>query len=346
MSKFATLPAGKAKESKASESLQAGSLIESKLPEELLSLVFVHLSPAELVTGPARICQRWQKACLQPVVWADKFGFDGLCLKRQFSGRWDLPRLFKATQRSNLLALPDQSSFPRSTCRHKRLQTLITPGKWMLLADHGNDVELVPHARYGLPPEKIHPDLALYPQQPTASYGVKSAVQVVDLRAAFLTAGMSLEAAEAALDTSPSLQLHGRIGDSRKGYATGRGLDGLVGLCFGATPEETLGQKWMSGFRISCRDEVVKTWLKDAFAVSFPWGEQNAVATLVWFLLIPISVGARHAIQRTIACLPDPVLLGFHAPTQSSNQPVSQKEYGMANEGMPGVALIGWLTLT
>ncbi|KAK9863639.1 hypothetical protein WJX84_010883 [Apatococcus fuscideae] len=152
------------------------------------------------------------------------------------------------------------------TCddKHKRLQTLITPGKWMLLADHGNDVELVPHARYGLPPEKIHPDLALYPQQPTASYGVKSAVQVVDLRAAFLTAGMSLEAAEAALDTSPSLQLHGRIGDSRKGYATGR----------------------------------------------------------------------------------DPVLLGFHAPTQSSNQPVSQKEYGMANEGMPGVALIGWLTLT
>lgn len=49
----------------------------------------------------------------------------------------------------------------------------------MLAADSGTGCELVPHARYGLPPDNIPAELnTSYPEDHARSYPIKSAVQV------------------------------------------------------------------------------------------------------------------------------------------------------------------------
>lgn len=93
------------------KSLQEHSLLESKLPDELLVQVFEYLAPADLIQGPARVCQRWQECSFQPCVWKCKLGLSGFELgELSCTQRWALPQLYSVLSASNLLEDPDRPS--------------------------------------------------------------------------------------------------------------------------------------------------------------------------------------------------------------------------------------------
>ena len=90
------------------EDSQENSLLDSKLPDELLAQVFEHLLPADVIKGPARVSQRWQRCSLQPYVWKYKLGLPGFGLEElSCTQRWALPRLYSVVGASNLLEYSD-----------------------------------------------------------------------------------------------------------------------------------------------------------------------------------------------------------------------------------------------
>ena len=93
------------------ENKQEQCLLAQKLPVELLSQIFLHLDPRDLLGGAALVSQQWQRCSLEPRVWICRLGLPGLQPHASdFSSRWTLPRLFWAAQASNLLNSADWTS--------------------------------------------------------------------------------------------------------------------------------------------------------------------------------------------------------------------------------------------
>ena len=87
------------------EHLWKHNQLDEKLPDELLEFIFTFLLPAELVRGPACVCQRWQRCSLRPDIWAAKVSFPWTKAEHPgFMQGWKLPRLYQALQARNLLS--------------------------------------------------------------------------------------------------------------------------------------------------------------------------------------------------------------------------------------------------
>ncbi len=112
-------PPRRAKCSNIPEDSQESSQIDCKLPDELLAEIFKHLSPSDLVRGPASVSSRWQRCSLQPSVWLTKFSLPkpATDLPGFSSGRF-LPRLYRALHADNLLC-----NFGDSGSAYKGTQT-------------------------------------------------------------------------------------------------------------------------------------------------------------------------------------------------------------------------------
>ncbi|KAK9834721.1 hypothetical protein WJX74_008593 [Apatococcus lobatus] len=113
----------------------------------------------------------------------------GICLLRSFKGRWALPQLYMVLHDSNLLkAMKKPLNLSAGDWAH-------SPGSdWQL--EHQGGIGMT----HSLPVE-IHPSHAVL----ASSYQMCEAKMTVDLRQAFVQAGLGPETAEAVLDTRPAL---------------------------------------------------------------------------------------------------------------------------------------------